>query len=473
MNTKHIVVAGASGFIGKSLIERLLLEFPDVTIVALSRSPKESQNPRLIWKNCDLFSEESIAKALPTKIDLAYYLVHSMEPTAQLDQGSFADYDLIMADNFARACKSKVIHQLVYLGGLIPSGSKLSLHLRSRLEVEEVFEEHKIPHTFLRAGLILGENGSSFQILLKLVRRLKVMICPTWTQTLTSPVDLQTVLNTLVTVATIVTQNHEHLGRTYDLAGCRPLTYIDMMKLTAQHLGLKRFFIQVPLFSITLSRLWVSLVTNTSKYLVYPLIESLQHPMVARATHNFYPESSSIGYIDLLKSVSVSPHTRLKNRNKVRTPRQRFRAPSQIVRSVQRLPVTHLSAEAVAETYFRWLPQLTKNLISVERESKLIKLKLLSRVSLIEFQEIPALSGSDRMTFAICGGLLVREHSSARLEFRLALEGKFVLIAIHDYAPALPWFVYRYTQALIHLGVMSAFRSYLTHAPIKQKIKEA
>ena len=172
-----IVVAGASGYIGRAIIPRLLEKFPDAEITALSRSQQQSDDPRIVWKACDLFTIESIEKVLPKKFDLAFYLVHSMGPTAQLDQGSFADYDLILADNFSCAIQSAGVKQLIYLGGLIPASRSLSLHLQSRLEVEETFAQHRLPTTVFRAGLILGEMGSSFQILLKLVKgRYKVMV---------------------------------------------------------------------------------------------------------------------------------------------------------------------------------------------------------------------------------------------------------------------------------------------------------
>jgi hypothetical protein len=61
------------------------------------------------------------------------------------------------------------------------------------------------------------------------------------------------------------------------------------------------------------------------------------------------------------------------------------------------------------------------------------------------------------VTYAIEDGILVKKHAGARLEFRRVLAGKYVIVAIHDYAPALPWFIYIYTQAITHLLVMRAF----------------
>ena len=177
----RILIAGASGYIGRALIPELLRKFPDARITALSRMIKPSTDPRVTWVSCDLFSLKSLEAAVPKPLDLAVYLVHSMSPTAYVDQGSFADYDVIMADNFARAVKSSGVKQVMYLGGLTPDAAHLSRHLESRLEVEETFRQYRLPTTTFRAGLILGEGGSSFQILLKLVKRLPIMVCPRWT----------------------------------------------------------------------------------------------------------------------------------------------------------------------------------------------------------------------------------------------------------------------------------------------------
>ena len=451
-NSPTIVVAGASGYIGKAIIPKLLEKFPTAQIIALSRSQQQSEDPRIRWKACDLFSLKSLEDALPAHAELALYLVHSMGPTAQLDQGSFADYDLILADNFARAISKIKLQQLIYLGGLIPPTQELSLHLQSRLEVEEAFAEFAIPTTVFRAALILGEAGSSFQILLKLVKRLPVMICPSWTQNLTTPVDLPRVLNSL-TEASLASQ---HIGKTYDLAGCEPLTYLQMMQQTAKKLGVRRYFFSVPFFTPTLSRLWVSLITNTPKDLVYPLIESLEHPMVARKENLFGSEPSLLTYSDLLEKASM----------KIQMGKSmfRFKVQRKTVRSVQRLPLpSGANAEWVKEQYLDWVPRFLSPLVRVRKRNTILVFSAISNFPvLLELNLNLDRSDGDRQLLYILKGLLVAEDNRGRLEFRVVLNRRFVLAAIHDYRPSLPWFIYKYTQAQLHLIVMLAFARHLS-----------
>lgn len=450
-NSPTIVIAGASGYIGRAIILRLLEKFPDAQITALSRSEQKSSDSRVTWKACDLFSLKSLELALPKKVDYALYLVHSMGPTAQLDQGSFADYDLILADNFSRSIKNTGLKQLIYLGGLIPDTPKLSLHLQSRLEVEETFCEYALPTTIFRAGLILGEAGSSFQILIKLVRRLPVMICPHWTQTLTTPVDLDTVLTAL----TSATSDLKHLGKTYDLAGCESLTYMEMMNLTAKEMGLKRIFLSVPFFTPTLSRLWVSLITNSTKDLVYPLIESLEHPMVARPSNLYPTQGAGRTYRELLKNASF--------KSKPGSSFFRFQAQRKTVRSVQRLPLpTGKNAKWVKDQYLQWIPQFMAPLIVVRQQATTVIFSLFgSRINLLEMQLSEERSTPDRQLLYVTNGLLVSKKNRGRLEFRVVLNRRYIIAAIHDFKPALPWYVYKYTQAKFHLIVMNAFASYI------------
>ena len=450
-----IVVAGASGYIGRALIPKLLQKFPQSQITALSRNRQVSDDARVTWQPCDLFSLKSLDAALPERVDLAFYLVHSMGPTAALDQGSFADYDLILADNFARGLKNKGLKQLIYLGGLIPENQTLSLHLQSRREIEEVFAEHALPTTLLRAGLILGDSGSSSQILFKLVRRLPVMLCPLWTQTLTTPVDLESVLWVLAECSL----QPPHIGRSYDLASCHPITYVQIMTDTAQKMGLRRRFFAVPFFTSTLSRLWVSVITNSSRELVYPLIESLEHPMIAREAHLF-PNLQQRTYFAMLNSLS------LKSRKSGRA-FLRFQAQRRTVRSVQRLPLpVGRDALWVKDLYLSWLPKFFSPFIQVYAESNKIIFSFLSRrIRLLEFELRPDRSNQDRQLLGISGGLLAHSENRGRLEFRTVLGRRYVLAAIHDFKPSLPWAIYRWTQALLHLWVMRAFARRLRSEP--------
>ncbi|MEC9282522.1 MAG: NAD(P)H-binding protein [Bdellovibrionota bacterium] len=449
-----IAIAGASGFVGARLIQELLDE-TDHDIVALSRSEKTSIAPdRLKWKQCDIFSLLDIEKALED-CDVGIYLVHSMLPSAHLVQGDFEDFDLLLADNFAKAAKSRALKQIIYLGGIIPENEHLSRHLKSRLEVEQAFKEVEVPLTSLRAGLVIGDGGSSFRIMQNLVRRLPVMVCPRWTQIESSPIYIDDVLQSIK----FCILNQSCFSKEYDLAGRGNITYIEMMRYLAGKYQKKPLFIPVRFFSPSLSKLWVSLVAGAPKNLVYPLIASLKHKMLASEKMKLvipnYKLKSPQEAIDL--SYQFNP------KNSPKAFKYQAGSEHNEVRSLQRIVLSkNMTAQSVAEEYFHWLPKFFKFFVYVKIDDLYVKFMIAGvNLPLLILKFAPDRSTVSRQLFYVRGGLLAKGVGRGRLEFREIFKEKLVIAGIHEFKPRLPWYLYKWTQALIHLFTMHAFIKYL------------
>jgi uncharacterized protein YbjT (DUF2867 family) len=455
-----VLVSGASGFIGTRLVAELQ---KDCQVVALRRSaPVEAQQGNLAveWRTCDLFSLAQTEQAVHGA-DVAVYLVHSMLPTARLTQASFEDTDLLLADNFARACQKAGIARIVYLGGLIPQGNHLSRHLRSRWEVERVLASRGAHVVSLRAGLVLGGEGSSFQMLLTLVQRLPVMVCPKWTRSLTQPISVDDTLRYL----RYAIEHPELAAGSYDIGGQEQLTYQQLMAATAGALGLRRRFWSVPFFSPGLSLLWVHLITGASRNLVLPLVESLRHEMVVHDDRLMrLARAGAEPLADALSRAVAGTRPMLRQATRARQVSLRGKTE---VRSIQRLPLPRgWTAAQVAKSYFDWLPRGLGPWIHVRRASEdtwAFRLRGLP-VDLLRLRDGGARSFEDRVLFWVTGGALVAADSppTARLEFRQALDERTVLAAIHEFKPRLPWAVYKLTQAVAHLWVMRAFGRFLS-----------
>ena len=267
-----VAIAGATGFVGQALIPTLL---EDHRVIGLTRSPTRAALPDgsgVEWRHCDLFNLEEVVAALEG-VDYAIYLVHSMMPSAKLVQASFADMDLLLADNFARAAERNGAKRLVYVGGIRPDDAKPSAHLSSRLEVEQTLGGRATPVTAIRAGIILGPGGSSMKMMVELVRRLPAMILPSWTRSRSSPIAVDDV----VRVVRRCMHEDASLNGSFDIGGPEVMSYREMMRRAAQLLKRKIPMLPVPFFSPALSRHWVALITGTSTSLVGPLVDSLRH----------------------------------------------------------------------------------------------------------------------------------------------------------------------------------------------------
>ena len=454
---RKILIAGASGFIGSALIERLL-KHEDVEIVALSRGQRSSSHPRLIWKKCDLFSFRDIADSMEGCVE-AYYLVHSMLPSASLSQGTFYDFDLIMADNFVRAGLKHKLEHIIYLGGMIPQGIELSWHLRSREEVEKTFHYSSIKTTVLRCGLIIGPQGSSFTILQRLIERLPLMICPNWTNTLSQPVALKDCINVLERCL----MDEKVQGRIYDIAGNEVVTYQNLILRTAAVIRKNTKIFTLNVIPLWLSRYWVTLITGVPKNLVYPLVLSLRHEMIPSVNHLWpYPSDTET---PLDESLNLALKAPVKKKFKGYIPVEKD------VRSIQRLVLPPgRDADWVAQEYFNWLPTFFSTLVKVMVEGNKCTFYLFNpSIKILILEKSPERSSTERQLLYVVGGLLSGTQDRGRLEFREVLERRYVMAALHEFRPALPWYVYRWTQAIVHLIVMKAFGEHLKWHVISQK----
>jgi uncharacterized protein YbjT (DUF2867 family) len=465
-----VAIAGATGFVGTAVREALR---PDYDLIGLTRSPvrarENADTATEEWRHCDLFDPYAVRDGLKGA-DYAIYLVHSMLPSARLTQGQVADLDLLQADNFARAAEAEGVEQILYLGALVPEdASDLPFPLRRRLEVEQALGGTSVPLTTLRAGLIVGAGGTWLRMLLNLVRRLPVMVLPSWTRAETQPIALRDVVRGLKKSL----GSPETYEATYDVGGPDVMSYREMLLRTADVLGLQRWTTTVPMESPRLSKLWVWLFGSVPWALVTPVIDSLRFQTRVRTNemHEWLGQDALSFEDALAASVDERGHPLPNPRDDLRDREDAVIRDQSVARSVQRMPCPpSFTARDVANEYLRWLPRLAWPMLQVHVEhGRIAHFELRPVGTLLTLRFAADRSPEGRQLFFVTGGLLAgKGDRSGRLEFRRVLDGEAVLAAVHDFAPRLPWYVYNSTQALVHLGVMWGFRRHLSELTRRQ-----
>ncbi|MEU6996557.1 SDR family oxidoreductase [Streptomyces sp. NPDC046465] len=275
---RHILVTGATGYIGGRLVPELLAAGHRVR--CLARTPQKLRDHPWAGQveivQGDVSDPRSLAGAL-RDIDVAYYLVHALNSGA-----GFEDTDRRAAASFAEQAHAAAVDRIVYLGGLTPAGvpeEELSPHLRSRAEVGHIFLASPVPSIVLRAAVIIGSGSASFEMLRYLTERLPVMVTPSWVRTRIQPVAVRDVLRYLVACARLP----EALNRGFDIGGPDVMTYRDMMRTYAEAAGLRhRLIVPIPLLTPSLSSYWVGLVTPVPRGIARPLAQSLRHEVICQ-----------------------------------------------------------------------------------------------------------------------------------------------------------------------------------------------
>jgi uncharacterized protein YbjT (DUF2867 family) len=257
-----VLVTGATGFIGRRLVPALIED--GYKVRAMTRRPDEYDGPGEPV-GADVNDPASLVEAL-TGVDVAVYLVHS------LDDPDFERKDAAAARGFGRAAAAAGVRQIVYMGGLGADDGDLSPHLRSRREVEGLLGEADVPVTVLRAAIVVGAGGISWELTRQLVKNLPAMVVPRWVATRTQPIAVDDVIRYLAGVVGV----EEAYGRVFEIGGPDRLTYLEMLQVAAEVSSGKRVpIVRVPVLTPRLSSYWLALVTDVDVTTGRNLIDSM------------------------------------------------------------------------------------------------------------------------------------------------------------------------------------------------------
>ena len=271
-----ILVTGASGFIGKKLVQYLLDKNMSVRIMSRrleSLDEFEHKNLEKVKANAQKYEE--VRDALKG-IDIAYYLIHSMEGESK-DWKKFAEIDKKVAKNFADASTECGVKRIIYVGGLVSiPDSEMSKHMSSRKEVGEILKSSEAKTTIFRASVVLGKGGGGFEMMRYLVERLPVMVCPKWVLTKLQPIYIDDVVEYLYESLNV----KETENRTFDIGGPDILEYREMMKAYGKMNNKSIIMIIIPFLSLRFTSYWVDLVTPIKASLARPLVEGLKNESI-------------------------------------------------------------------------------------------------------------------------------------------------------------------------------------------------
>lgn len=268
----NVLVTGITGYIGSRLAPRLRRDGHEIR--GFARGPGGGDSDANVVHG-DAVSGAQLEQALDG-IDVAYFLIHSMESSAD---GAFDVRERTAAENFARVARECKLPRVIYLGGPMPSDGAVSPHLASRLEVERILLATTPCSVAFRASIVIGAGSRSFRFLVRLVERMPVLAVPAWRTHRSAPIDERDMIELLARAAT----SDDVCGQSLDAGGPDVVSYGELIDRIGEHMLLDRPTIRLNRLTVTpiASRI-AAAIAGEDPALIEPLMESLGEDLVPR-----------------------------------------------------------------------------------------------------------------------------------------------------------------------------------------------
>ncbi len=264
-----VVVAGASGFVGRHLVARLLAD--GHTVRCGTRNPATARPADRDWVRLDVDRPETLDAAL-AGADALVYLVHQMAGSHGPD---LLAREAASATAIAASAERHGLRRIVYLGGPKPAGAP-SEHLVARLVTGERLRASTVSCIELRAAMIIGAGSESWTMVRDLALRLPVMVLPAWLSTRSSPVGVADVVDALAAAVVDPLEG----SAAFDLPGPEVLSARDILTRAAATAGFRPVMLPVPVLTPSLSAHWLRLVTRANHDVARQLVDGLQSDLV-------------------------------------------------------------------------------------------------------------------------------------------------------------------------------------------------
>lgn len=299
---RTVLLTGATGFVGRHLYPVLVEAGHRVRCGTRSPEKARERQPDREWVEVDVEQPHTLEPALEG-CDAAYFLIHRISSARD-----YREQEVAGARDFAVAAEKAGVERIVYLGGVQPAGEP-SRHLLARLETGRALREGPVPTAELRAAMVIGAGGASWEMVYQLSRRLPIMILPRWLRNRSQPVLVDDAAVALLAVLDLPPRWNGWM----DVPGPAPVSHRELLRRVADQMGYRPPLFDVPVVTPRLSSYWIGMVTSADLDLARELVEGLTSDLLpdGESVWERLPEQRPAD-LDRAVAVALEDHRRAK-----------------------------------------------------------------------------------------------------------------------------------------------------------------
>lgn len=234
-----ILLAGATGFVGRALLEELRGGPSARPLRALVRREFDAVRVREQGVEAitgDLIERRGLDLAMRGVTTLVY-LVHTLDR-----EGDVIANDLEAVQNAMIAARAAGVRRVILLSSVGASEQSASRHLLAQWAVELAVRQSGLRWLIVRTPFIIGTGSTPFELMRRLVNRSPVVPLFRWRNTEIEPVALADVVEAL----RMAIDEPEYDGRVFDVCGADRTTYGRVVREWARVARKRRIFLPLP-----------------------------------------------------------------------------------------------------------------------------------------------------------------------------------------------------------------------------------
>ncbi|HJM74961.1 MAG TPA: NAD(P)H-binding protein [Dehalococcoidia bacterium] len=276
-----ILIAGATGFVGRALLDELA-ERDRTQVRALVR--RDFDAVRLRDRGIDTVTGDLVTGAgldpAMRGVKTLVYLAHTADRP-----GDLVDNDLTAVQNATLAARAAGVERIVYLGPIAASEEATSRYLVARWAVELAVRQSGIQPVILRSSIIVGGGGTLFEMMRRFVNRSPIVPLFAWRRVAMEPIALGDVVQALC----LALDGPELADRSFDLCGAERITIGEMVRGWGRAAGKHRIYLSLPGYGEALTEQLAWTLARLPRRKTRLLIETLREPQICTDLSQRFP----------------------------------------------------------------------------------------------------------------------------------------------------------------------------------------